>query len=238
MQLVRLFLAFVAVVVFGWSPGALAVSFPGSELLGISEVSFPTRSPTLTGDSLRFGAGTSNYEVLMRWDIVFAGSALANGESIGVDVIANLRRQSVDVELQIALWDGSSALGAGLFDNEGGGVQAWLTTSGGVHTSEIHDQPVWSYGSIFAVGNSGDVAVNFQISPTETLISSSSSGASIQFSTAPLDFDQGLSVLMFIQSPHEQVDLNSIQLEVIPEPSTALLLGIGLSALAVRRKQR
>ena len=229
----------VLVVVFGGSASASAttVSYTGAELLSLPEVSFPTRSPAVQGDSLRFEAGDQIYEILIRWDLFEPGSPSLSGDPVRIEVLADLTRQSSDWDALITLWDGTKAIGAGLMDNDGGGVQDWVTTSDGVHGSTVWSHNLESRGPLFSIGQSGQFALEFELTESGSQVLASGAGASLQYSTSALDLSQGLAVLVFMQHEWEQLDVNSIRVTMIPEPSTLILALFALTLLPLWRRR-
>ena len=91
-------------------------------------------------------------------------------------------------------------VGGGLYDNGGGGVQKWVATSDGVHGTERVPHDLESRGPLFSVGQSGQFALEFELTKSSSQVSASGAGASLQYSTSALDLSQGLGVLVFIDN--------------------------------------
>ena len=192
MRLVRLFLAFGVLLVFGWSSGASAVPIQWT----VAE-----------------GGNGHWYEVVsngMNWT-----SAKAYAETRGGYLATVTSAEEHDfivnnvVPDPILGWGGGLKLG-GYQDtsspsySEPGGGWSWVTGEAWSYTNWTSGEP-----------NNAGGAENFL---TMHPVATGSSEYSWNDNSSGYDFP-------FI-------------IETVPEPSTALLVGIGLSALAVRREQR
>ncbi len=98
---------------------ALSVSFTGAELFNNPDVSFPTSTPVLNGNSIDFGTGAVG--VLLELPLL---PALSRGDltfSIGLDYTP----LTSDNDAIIAISDGSNVFALQRFDNNGGGTNSF-----------------------------------------------------------------------------------------------------------------
>ena len=236
------------VVCVGFAVNAFASSlefdvvYTGSELRNLADASFPTRGPTVNGTGLRFGRSyaTPRNEVLLRLDLYEPGELQPTDLPLRLTALADFTRFSADWDARVALWDRSFAAGGGLDDvwgtSTGGGIHACAGSSDGIHLTTCADASGKSAGTIAAYGQSSPLELQFDLSPGATTIGLYGAGTSLSYSTAALDVENGLSLLFFMDEDWEQIQINSLVVTAVPEPTTALLVGLGLIGLGVRRR--
>ena len=110
----------------------------GNQLLNNPNVSFPTISPTLIGDTLRFGTGNFLNETILKWDLFSANTLTPTSPTEVINITANLGRLEStssrfpeDWDPTIYLWDGNNIVGGLFGDNIGGEFNSVEGTSNG-----------------------------------------------------------------------------------------------------------
>ena len=241
MRLVRLFSAFVVLVVLGWSSGANAASIfaiPGGEITYVYPLDYGEPGPG-QGDSAQprsdIGAdnGDSGGELT---NGVFGGpynephDAVAfneyNGANAGTDTSHPQPRIHFDlggtynlVSTRIDYWTGGNGalVGPEL-------VEISVSTDGGLTYSASPDV---SYSGFDRTDENN--GLRFSAGDTIAIIASGVTNVRMDFFQGNWSHAPGTSNWVILQ----EVSFNAI-----PEPSTALLLGLGLAGMTAARRRR
>ena len=227
----------------------------GNQLLNNPNVSFPTISPTLIGDTLRFGTGNFLNETILKWDLFSANTLTPTSPTEVINITANLGRLEStssrfpeDWDPTIYLWDGTNIIGGSFGDNIGGSLRRSQGTSNGTFNSNITEGTLFNAGNSFpAIGESANFNVDFDLGTVSTQVTLSGFGESLSFSTNNIDRTQPLSLLITRNNTSERYDVNSITVnsdlipnepQTIPESSNivALFVFLGLGLFIIKRK--
>ena len=220
----------------------------GNQLLNNPNVSFPTISPTLIGDTLRFSTANVFYETILRWDLFPANTLTDNSPTEIINITANLgrlrstsSRLPEDWDPTIYLWDGTNIIGGILGDNLGGAFQRIEGTSDGTSNNLSLIGSLSDAGNGFPdIGESIDFNVEFELGQTETKVTLSGLGESLSYTTNNFDRTKSLSLLITRNHPYERYDINSITVtsnHVVPEPLTILGAGTAVAfGISFKRK--
>ncbi|MGK7881581.1 MAG: PEP-CTERM sorting domain-containing protein [Crocosphaera sp.] len=236
-----------------WTNTVLAgtITQNGSELFNNPNVSFPTINPSLIDNTLRFGTGNVLGETMLRWDLFPANSLTSTSPTTTIQITANMQRlisedplTPQDWDPAIYLWDGTNIVGGIFGDNLGGSFRSVEGTSNGTFNNFISG-PLVNAGTIFPIGSSGDINVDFELGETSTKVTLSWLGGSLPFMTNNFDRTQSLSLLIARNEVLEQYGINNINIEsvsespeTIPESSNivALFVFLGLGLFVIKRK--
>ena len=237
-------LPMVLILVFGLSLAAQASSITqtGVQLISNSSVSFPTLSYSIAGDSIAFGTGEGN-PVLVRWDLVSAGTLNAGSPDSSITITFTTTRNSTDWDISFGLWDGTSY--AGIMPAYDGFAMYDITDSlsDGIHYDNNYKE-AYSHSTSLEMGQRAVFTIEYILGATQTLLNFSGMGMSMQLVANDLDRTQGLSLLFTKQSSGErllieEVTVTSDLLDVtsVPEPSTFALLILGMLGMVGLRKK-
>ena len=219
----------------------------GNQLLNNPNVSFPTISPTLIGDTLRFGTGNFFNETILKWDLFSANTLTPTSPTEVINITANLGRLEStssrfpeDWDPTIYLWDGNNIVGGLFGDNRGGEFNSVEGTSNGSFNNTTFG-PFLDAGNDFPnIGESANFNVEFELGQTETKVTLSGLGETLSFTTNNFDRTQSLSLLIARNHFYERYDINSITVtsnHVVPEPLTILGAGTAVAfGISFKRK--
>jgi len=142
----RCALCTISILGFAAPAAADQVCYTGADLHDDASVSFPTRTPTLDGDSLTFAA-SSGYGTLIEIPLFDAGE-LSSDSWLAVEASLSRTRLQEDDDLDVVVGFGARAAGVAAQDNFGGiligyqinfsgdtyswGQETFLTSTGGV----------------------------------------------------------------------------------------------------------
>ncbi|CCQ56072.1 hypothetical protein WH8501_01755 [Crocosphaera watsonii WH 8501] len=149
----------------------------GTQLLNNPDVSFPTISPTLIGDTLRFGTGRAFGETILRWDLFPANTLTNNSPTEIINVTANLGRLRStssrfpgDWDFTIYLWDGTNIVG-GIFGDNGRGFFSSVTGTSNGTFNTIREGAKFYPGSGFPdINKYANFNVDFELGQTTTRV--------------------------------------------------------------------
>lgn len=214
----------------------------GAQLLTNPDVTMPTQSPTLVGSALDFPTpGGFAYNTFLRWDLIDAGTLTAGSPSTNITFSVDLERVVTDLDLFVALWDGTNAVGTYFSDNNNGQyVNRVFTTDAVSSVANAQIPPTGSGGTMFAVGESGDFILSLDLDAASTTVTLSGLGASDSYTTSLLHRTQSLSLILLRDLSSDYYRLNSItvQSELVPEPSSLVLAAFGLAGFVLVASRR
>ncbi|WP_136637184.1 VPLPA-CTERM sorting domain-containing protein [Pseudooceanicola onchidii] len=219
----------------------------GTGLLTETGVSFPNQAPTSVGSSLFFDTGTVVNPILIRWDLLDAGSIAVGDATQTVSATLNVTRTSDDFDFSIGLWDGLNYVS--ILPH----VDGFATFSNYDATSDgsVQMQTLVNLGNNpqTSIGGSFDFTVNWTLADGATEIALDILGNSYSGSTTnPFDRTNALSLLIAKQTLGETFQVNAISVTapdfgsettVVPLPATLPLILAALGGLGfVARRRR
>lgn len=217
--------------------GADVIVQTGAQLAANPNAMFPTRIYSVNGSTLSFDAGSSgSSDVVMLWKIADAGTITTDTH---FSITANVRRDTLDWDPWLGLYDGSVWVGASFSDNDDGNIRAFegnlFNGNTKVANGLLHSES--SAPSIFAVGNSGELKLSVLLRATTADVSVTFDNTTLSFSR-PFNRSAQLSLMMGLENQEEQLTINSIQFSstAVPEPSSivAFAVACGLGWLTRR----
>ncbi len=210
-----------------------SATYTGAELLGLPGVSFPTREPSLEGNSLAFPEGSSDFEKLLSLPILPEGSISGFGQ-IDISIEANVTRLSStfnDFDPSFAIGDGTNLVAFLVADNNGGLGAATSYNDLGSTVEEVPVSILFTDAGINAVDESLDVHANFTFTPSSSTVRGGffeESGEAAVPKT--LNFEHAWEFVLIAENPTERYQINSISIVTVPEPSGVIIAVIGLLA--------
>jgi hypothetical protein len=219
---------------------AQAASVTGQDIFNDPSVTFPTRSPSVSGTSLDFGSGSA-LGILFRMPLVAPG-ALSNSDApTTISFTADMTRLTFDSDAGFFISDGTTMLGVLASDNTGGQLITDTGTDSGT-TQTARSLVTFVTGLGFpAVDNSFSYSGEFVLSTTGSTVSGALNAGSISDSFAALDRSAGLDLLFLADDAGEAYRLNTLDLTnsaaPIPEPGTLPLALCGFVGLALVRRR-
>ncbi len=241
-------------MVAGFAATAAPLTLTGAELLTAPNASFPSVQPTIAGSSIVFEWGTSHgppWMNLIRYH-VNPGQALPPTGDVSVSAIWNITRLSCegwcsagsgDWDPYFALSDGSTMVGFGLTDNGDGSIMGVtdvdLGPSGSNRVSHWQNSNL-GYPSI---GDALTVALTFTLHDVGLTAEIEYLGIVTTWTTAFTLSRTNQLALVFSQDNDsgERYQVNYVQFPdatEITEPSTVVLLGLGIAGLAAARHRK
>lgn len=222
---------------------AAAITMTGADLYASPYIVFPTTQPVLSGNSLVFGPGASSKK-LFELSLGQLGLPLTSPLSLTVNMTRLACVDSCawgdigDWDPGIYLGDGQKLIGFKLADNILGWAGIEYPDTGIQLSNDVYtDFPGTSFP---AIGESVEINATFTFDVLQTLIHLAFLNESGTYSTgSTLDTGSGLKlVLAHDNDAGEQYQINSISLATlnnVPEPSSLLLLTVGILGLGLRR---
>lgn len=212
-------------------------SWSGSQLQGWTSVSTPATSGSYNAGTIAnmttgaWSLWSETNQSQSRWD--FAGGALSTGQSFSMDWRNNSIASGRTITLSLRRSDGTEAFG---FRFLGGGTNYEIKGDG---TWFVEDSGTSGYQNT-AINLQFDlISVNTYVF---TATRKSDNFQMLQTGTYGLGGTSGLGLTYFeVYNDARLVgtsDLNFNSITVIPEPSTAALLGLGLGAFALLRRRK
>lgn len=217
--------------------GTSGGSWSSSETQGWTSVTTPSGSGSFNAGTIANMANGSwslwsdSAQSEARWD--FAGGALNTGQSFSIDWRNNSIASGRTITLSLRRSDGSEAFG---FRFLGGGTNYEIKGDG---TWFVEDSGTSGYQNTA-------INLNFQLVTADTYIFTATRKSDnfqmLQTGTYTLGGTSGLGLTHFEVYNDARVagssDLNLNSITVVPEPSSAALLGLGLAGLAMLRRRR
>jgi len=242
------------------NPKAATITYTGSDLFNDPNVSFPTTTPTLAGDSLVFGTSTSGGINKLLVVPLFSAGALSLTSPTTVSISLNLTRLACvlsvgcagntieDSDQHIVLGDGSSLVGVNAGDGvyngyDGTGGSSVLTDLG--TTADFHpslSQTLFTDPGYPDIGSSFEVNVQIILGTTTEVSLSYLAGSGTDSGLLGLDRTAEIDFAFLSDGdPGEQYQINSLAISspaIVPIPPAFWLFGTGLLGLigVARRK--
>lgn len=226
-------LAFSAMLFTGHSSAAL-LSYTGSELSNLSNVTFPTRDTSVKNDSLLIDAGTSgtSFDIFMKWDLFDADFFDLSAGTVSVDLSLDWTRFSVDSDLFFGLSDGTNLAAVGDFDGK-----TLYTTEGATVTGDAAKLTrfrTFSYSPTVDLFASSTIDATFELSQDSVDFSIASNGTTSSSRTTSFDGSSAISIVFGLISPGEKFQIENLEVEseYLPNPPAQRpLLNVGVPAL-------
>jgi hypothetical protein len=233
-----------------FSVHAGTISYTGADLYNDPNVSFPTTTPQLDGESLVFGTGSSNDKLLVL--PLFTSGSLPQTHPTDVEISINLTRLacvgycvdgSIDHDPEFLLRDGSYLVGAVASNDNGGQGSTIAWSVSGTRTSA---SSLFTNAGYPNIGDSVDIYVTFTLDNNYTEVGISYlAGSGTTTSTTKLNIRDDLDfVLLRDNDAGEQYQINSLTFTssaipaAVPIPSALWLFGSGLLGLIGVAKRR
>lgn len=229
---------------------AATITWTGAELLNETRAAFPNQAPEVVGTSIRFSE-SGIFAKLIALDL--SGLVEQRGDTRFVDVSAQLTRLSCvgicagasDWDPGLFLTDGSYAFGAAFGDPDG----VYGQQSRDLDWRRIENRTAINTSLLFGsalfpmINGPATMRLVFELSPGSSAVSVSAFGQEAEYRSAkPLTPSAPLLlVLVSDNESGERYQLDALTVSVIPEPSTWLLLALGLTLVgltALRRGRR
>lgn len=213
-------------------------SFTGADLYADSRVSFPARTPSLSGSSLLFDTGTNQFEKLLVLPLLPAGT-LTSFETVVVEISMNLTALRSDWPTDPGdhdpgafVGDGNEIMGFLAADNDGGTIATRRYEDAGNRGIWIEERGATNGLGYPSIGQSFDVSGTITLLADSTeVFGSFYSGSTSHVFTQPIDRTQEFSFIFLAHDAEEPYQLNSLSIQVsgepVPEPSS-LVIALGL----------
>jgi len=207
----------------------------GEDIYNRPDVSFPSRTPGLDGTALVFGTGSASYEKLFEVPLVPSGVLLPTEPTV-VSLSTTLSNPNVP---HLGVGNGTVGAGVQIASSYGGGALSLQFTDNGTTMS-------WGSGPVLFTGagwaNPLEVNATLTFEETLTNIDVSFESGSGDADLAAIDRTAGLSYVFFGYLGSNQYRIDSLSIEVdgavIPEPTSLVVLGLGVVGLALRRRRK
>ncbi|MGB5325944.1 MAG: PEP-CTERM sorting domain-containing protein [Pseudomonadales bacterium] len=241
---VRWTLGLSALLLLPFTASAGMISLTGADLLTQGGVSFPNGLPVpseFNPQAIAFGDSAANNEVLVRWDILAAGSIAFTDPAATITLNGNVTRISEDFDFSVGLWDGTNLVGVIPVTDGAAAYGITQSTSDGITNLEAGYSPIPSNEALLALGESADFELEWSLGALFDTSVTLSTGSLTNTWTAQSFFDrtQDLSILISKQSAVEALQINSLSISSalindtvvqVPEPASLLLLLAGFLA--------
>ncbi|MBE0574098.1 PEP-CTERM sorting domain-containing protein [Candidatus Dojkabacteria bacterium] len=240
-------IAAVATLMMG-SAGAQAgtLTLTGAELTTYPGVSFPNFAPVISGDSIIINKTIGGpFSELMIFPLFSVGQ-LATFLPAIVQVSLNFTRISSDFDPSLLVGDGTKMAGGSVFDNNGGGHQFLAMNDVGTEATELSGAITLTTGLGFpSIGVSDQVDYIFKFASDIVSVTSTFRGSTIthDFDVGLINFSAEINLIYIADNDPEIYQINQVRITLpdtpsIPEPTTNLLIGLGLIGLVVMRNWR
>ena len=217
------------------------ITWTGSEL--DSQASWhPSATHVVNGTSVDTTSGGSPlFTKLFEIRVLSAGES---DSSALLNISADMTRLTDDSDFTLGLTDGTNFFTFIMADNNGGNLDLLRFTDSNNDDILEEQENLWSLlGSgtgMPAIGGDYSGSMSLSSSGGDTVVSGDFGTKHLDHTWVGFDLDWNSDIYLIGVSNHPDIEsyrINNISFAVIPEPSTALLLGIGLSALAVTRSR-
>ena len=212
----------------------------GQDVYNHPDVSFPGRTPSVVGTSLVFGTGDNNAK-LFEFPLVSSG-ILSPADPAVVLLSVDLTRVTSDYDPVFGVSDGTTC--AAFLTTDAGATFA--TNAQDVGTTLLHGQgdrtTLFTDAPYPPVGSSFEVNATFTLQDTLTNVAVVALGDAGNADKTAIDWPEGFSLVFASMTASEEYQLNSLSVEVngtvIPEPTSLVVLGLGVAGLALRRRRK
>lgn len=211
-------------MIFLSSSASAQCTINGSDLLAYPGATFPTITPTTTGTSLSFGAGSSNDEIIMTFPVVPSGTLLSTSD-FTVNVLMYMKRISSDNDPIMGITDGNATDFSGIIANDGSShfdVNGTLTGNNASIAYTTIGACNGSCGS--AVGDTYSVDMTFSVVSgvtSVTFTTEQGANTSTSTSTYPQVYDPstGINFALLRQSSGETYQVDSVVIACATAPT-------------------